>query len=81
MKKPRIATWADLFDLIGREVPLMHILKVSKQTAHDMRRRVIIPPGHWNNLVAWAAANGKPEITFELLGRLAANHPPRMAAE
>lgn len=81
MKKQPIATWADLFERIGREVPLMHILGVSKQNAFDMRKRCVIPSSHWTNLVAWAAENDKPEITFDLLGRLAAKHPSRVAAE
>lgn len=81
MKQPVIATWSDLFAYIGKEKPLMHILGISKQGAYSMRERCIIPPGNWHKLVAWAEANGKTAINYELLGRLAADDPPRIAAE
>lgn len=83
MTKQPIATWADLFDHLGRSgVPLMHILSVSKQAAHQMRTKTgTIPPSHWAKLVAWAEANGEP-INYDLLGRLAAESPAaRVAAE
>ncbi len=80
MKQP-IATWADLFARINEaNVPLLHVLGISKQAAYQMRQVGRIPPSHWTHLVAWAERSGEPEITFDLLARLAANHPPRVAA-
>ncbi len=74
MTRQPIASWADLFARLNEAgLPLMHILKISKQSAYQMRNVCRIPPSHWNELVLWAEVNGEPEITYELLARLAAN--------
>lgn len=86
--KRKINTWEDLFNHIDLgPLALGQVLGVSRQTAHYMRRGQFINPVHWNNLVAWSAEN-RPEITHDLLGRIAADfpsgkHPPpkKAAAE
>lgn len=65
-------SFAAVIDAFGGPGPFQRATGISDGHARTMKARESIPPEYWPEIVAAAAREGIPGITFETLARLAA---------
>jgi hypothetical protein len=69
-------TWGSVIDASGGTKPVAEGLGESTSTVSGWRKRPGgIPGRHWGRIVKLAAAEGRSDITLEVLAELAARRP------